>query len=86
MSFKIKSFIAKNGERFSQLYSDKEAFPLFYPTAFIVRSIRLKTTSETQKVYLEAIKRLCEWELEDKIDLELRFQRHKFFFRMKSIA
>lgn len=78
MSFKIKSFIAQNGERFSQLYSDEEAFPLFYPTAFIARSVRLKTTPETQKVYLEGIKRLCEWELENKIDLELRFQRHEF--------
>jgi integrase len=78
MNFKIKSFIAQNGERFSQLYSDEEAFPLFYPTAFIARSVRLKTTTETQKVYLEGIKRLCEWELENKINLECRFQRHKF--------
>lgn len=78
MSFKIKSFIAQNGERFSQLYSDEEVFPLFYPTAFIARSIRLKTTPETQKVYLEGIKRLSEWGLEKKIDLELRFQRHEF--------
>jgi integrase len=76
--FKIKSFIAQNGERFSQLYSSAESFPLFYPTAFIVRSVRLRTTSDTQKVYLEAIKRLCEWEAEKKINLEVRFQRHEF--------
>jgi integrase len=78
MSFKIKSFIAQNGERFSQLYSGAEAFPLFYPTAFIARSVRLKTTHDTQKVYLEAIKRLCEWEAKNKFDLEVRFQRHEF--------
>lgn len=78
MSLKIKSFKAENGERFCQLYSSDEPWPLFYPTAFILRSIRLKTTHDTQKVYLEAIKRLCEWEVEKKIDLEVRFQRHEF--------
>lgn len=78
MGLKIKSFIAKNGERFSQLYSTNEPFPLFYPTGFISRSIRLKTTHETQKDYLQAIKRLCEWEGQKKIDLTLRFQCHKF--------
>jgi integrase len=78
MSLKIKSFKAKNGERFSQLYSSAEPWPLFYPTAFIVRCIRLRTTHDTQKVYLEAIKRLCEWEAAKKIDLQVRFQRHEF--------
>lgn len=67
MSLKIKSFIAKSGERFCQLYSSSEPWPLFYPTAFILRTIRLKATHDTQKVYLEAIKRLCEWEAEKKL-------------------
>jgi integrase len=78
MSWKIKSFIARNGERFSQLYSSEEAFPLFYPTAFIARSTRMDTTPGTQKVYLDAIKRLCEWEAQKKFDLAVRFQRHEF--------
>jgi integrase len=78
MSLRIKSFIAGNGERFSQLYSSQEPWPLFYPTAFISRSIRLSTTPNTQLVYLEAIKRLLEWINENNVDLETRFQRHEF--------
>ncbi len=50
MSLAIKSFIAKNGERFSQLYSSDDPWPLFYPTAFIVRSVRRSCTPSTQKV------------------------------------
>ncbi|MES2534697.1 MAG: hypothetical protein V4632_02390 [Pseudomonadota bacterium] len=50
MPFKIKSFIASNGERFSQIYASEElGFPLFYPTAYVTRSIRLKATHENQK-------------------------------------
>lgn len=56
MSLEIKSFIAKNGERFSQLYSRDDPWPLFYPTAFIVRSVRQSCTASTQTVHLEAIK------------------------------
>lgn len=78
MSLKIKSFIAKNGERFSQLYSNDDPWPLFYPTAFIVRSVRQSCTPSTQKVYLDAIKRLLEWAAKNKIDLEVHFQRHDF--------
>lgn len=78
MSLEIKSFIAKSGERFSQLYSIGDPWPLFYPTAFIVRSVRQSCTSSTQKVYLDAIKRLLEWSAENKIDLEVHFQRHDF--------
>ena len=78
MSLEIKSFLAKNGERFSQLYASDDPWPLFYPTAFIVRSVRQSCTPGTQRVYLDAIKRLLEWEANDKIDLEVRFQRHDF--------
>lgn len=78
MSFEIKSFIAKNGERFSQLYASDDPWPLFYPTAFIVRSIRQSCTPSTQRVYLDAIKRLLEWVANNKIDLEVHFQRHVF--------
>lgn len=86
MKFRIKSYLCSNGERFSLLWSSEEAFPLFYPTAFVSRSKRLVTTHSTQLVYLDAIKRLLEWEAqqrhrwdsEGKIGLEGRFQRHKF--------
>jgi integrase len=78
MSLEIKSFIAKNGERFSQLYSRDDPWPLFYPTAFTVRSIRQSCTASTQTVYLEAIKRLLEWAAKNTIDLEVCFQRHDF--------
>ena len=79
MSLTIKSFIASNGERFSQLYDSEEpGFPLFYPTAYVVRSVRLGASQETQKVHLEAIKRVCEWEAQKKIDLAMRFQRREF--------
>ncbi len=80
MRYKIKSFIATNGERFSQLYDEAEAgFPEFYPTAFVSRSLRLKLTPATQKVYLEAIKRLYEWEAKNKVDIGQRLQKGDFF-------
>ena len=86
MGFQIKSFVSSNGERFSLLFSTEEAFPLFYPTAFISRNKRLNATHSTQLVYLDAIKRLLEWEAqrrlqwdeEGTIGLEIRFQRHDF--------
>ena len=79
MKYKIKTFISGSGERFSQLYeADEPGFPLFYPTAFIARSIRSQSTHETQKVYLAAIKRVCEWESIRGIDLAMRFHARKF--------
>lgn len=79
MKYTVKTFIASGGERFSQLYeADAPGFPLFYPTAFIARSIRLGTTHETQKVYLEALKKVCEWESSRKIDLAINFHNRRF--------
>lgn len=78
MRFTIRSFIAKDGERFSRLHSTDDPWPLFYPAAFIDRTIRLATTHSTQIVYLDAIKRLLEWEAVNAIDLETRFQRLEF--------
>lgn len=79
MNYTMKTFIASGGERFSQLYeADASGFPLFYPTAFIARSIRPATTHETQKVYLAAIKRVCEWEFSRKIDLAMNFHNRRF--------
>lgn len=79
MNYTIKTFIAINGERFSQLYKAEEpGFPLFYPTAFIVRAIRPSSTHETQKVYLAVIKRICEWESRRNIDLPMYFHCRNF--------
>ncbi|WP_169926785.1 hypothetical protein [Massilia putida] len=86
MAFQIKSFIASDGERFSQIYDDEGGFPLFYPTAYIARSKRLETEHETQKVYLAAIKRLCEWEVQKGVSLTVRFQKESSYFPMKFMS
>lgn len=79
MNYTMKTFITSDGERFSQLYeADAPGFPLFYPTAFIARSIRPSTTHETQKVYLAAIKRICEWESSRSVDLAMNFHKRRF--------
>lgn len=79
MNLTVKSFIVNNGERLSQLYeADEPGFPLFYPTAFIARSIRPSATHETQKVYLAAIKRVCEWESIRNLDLVMCFHSRRF--------
>lgn len=79
MKYTVKNFIASDGERFSQLYeADEPSTPLFYPTAFIARSIRQSATHETQKVHLAAIKRVCEWESNRNIDLAINFHNRKF--------
>lgn len=79
MTFTIKHFTSSDGERFSQLYEKGgDGFPLYYPTAYIARSVRPSTTHATQLVYLEAIKRVCEWEKNREIVLATRFQRREF--------
>jgi len=79
MSLTIKSFISSDGERFSQIYDvETGGFPLFYATAYIARSVRPKSTHETQKVHLETIKRIYEWEARERINLVIRFQQHQF--------
>lgn len=68
-----------SGERVSQLYEqDDIGFPLFYPTAFVARTLRINTTHSTQKVYLAAIKRVLEWEHSQKTDLAFRLHCHNF--------
>lgn len=79
MAFKIKHFKTSDGERFSQLYDvEANGFPLYYPTGYISRSVRSRYTHETQKVHLEAIKRVCEWEALLDVTLAVRFQRREF--------
>lgn len=79
MTFILKSYIAQNGERFSLLYSnDVFGFPLFYPTAYIARSVRTIGTPETQMVYLQAIRGICEWKKNNRLDFIERFQKTLF--------
>jgi len=79
MRFQIKSYIAQDGERFCQLYdNDEPGFPLFYPTAYLTRAIRLRTRFGTQLVYLEAVKRLLEWEAQKSCELEVQFLKRQF--------
>ncbi|XGA78617.1 site-specific integrase [Halomonas sp. CH40] len=84
MAYTIKHFIAADGERFSQIYdAETGGFPLYYPTGYIARSVRSRVTHETQKVYLEAIKRLCEWEAQQGTALTVRFQRREFLHQFE---
>jgi len=79
MKYTIKHFMAADGERFSQLYDAQAGgFPLYYPTAYIARSVRPRCTHGTQKVHLEAIKRVSEWESEQELALDERFQTKEF--------
>ena len=79
MTYTTKTFIASNGERFSQLHEANEpGFPLFYPTAYILRAVRPSATHETQKVHLAVIKRICEWESSRNVDLAMNFRAFKF--------
>lgn len=79
MTYTIKHFIASDGERFSQLYDAREGgFPLYYPTSYVARSIRPRTTNGTQRVHLEALKRVCEWEARQQVPLAVRFQQRAF--------
>ncbi|MEG5334478.1 site-specific integrase [Enterobacter ludwigii] len=78
MTYKIKTFISTTGERFSQLYkAGGDGFPLFYPTAYIARTVRLNTSHETQKIILSVIKRVYEWEQVHNIDIEFRLHCQK---------
>jgi integrase len=62
MPLEMKHFIAQNGERFSQLYQKpSDGFPLFYPTAYCSRNLRVGFSHNTQVDYLLAIKKLYEW-------------------------
>ena len=80
MAFKIQSYIAQDGERFSLLLDlDGGQIPCFYPTAFISRSVRSNATHETQKAYLNAIRKLLVWGSGRGIDIEQRILTKQFF-------
>jgi integrase len=79
MTLTIQSYIAANGERFSLLLdNDNNKLPCFYPTAFIARHIRTTSTHETQKAYLNAIKRLLAWADKSSINIEARILSKRF--------
>lgn len=96
MTLKIKHFIAKNGERFSQLYkTSSDGFPLFYPTAYCSRNLRSRFAHETQIEYLHALKKLYEWAefyqpagAVKRIDIHSRLITQKFFlpYEIDSLA
>jgi integrase len=81
MKLKIKNFIAQNGERFSQLYDIENidnGFPMFYPTAYTTRQLRMGIMHSTQKDSLRAIKKLYNWTYKEKLDLYKTFTTRKF--------
>ena len=82
----VRNFIAANGERFSQIYDTAgSAFPMFYPTAYTTRHLRLGITHATQLARLYPIKKLHEWAKLNTIDLEYRLAS-KSFLNQQEIA
>jgi site-specific recombinase XerD len=88
MKLAIKHFIAQNGERFSQLYDVENmeiGFPLFYPSAYTSRQLRMGIMHNTQKDELRAIKKLYEWADRENLDFDSIFLS-KAFLRPHQIA
>lgn len=82
----IRTFIAADGERFSQLYDAASgAFPMFYPTAYTTRHLRLGITHATQLARLYALKKVHEWAGTNNVDFEYRFAS-KAFLSQQEIA
>lgn len=74
MTFQIKSYIARNGERFSLLFSpDAPGIPLFYPSAFMSRHLKPNNTHQTQLTALDGIRRLSEWERDRNFSIKDKF-------------
>lgn len=48
---------------------------MFYPTAFISRSLRLNSTHQTQQSALSSIRRLCQWESERGFSVEEKLSK-----------
>lgn len=78
-SFLLHTYIAPDGEHYSQLCRAGERFPLFYPTAYCSRSLRQRYTHSTQKEHLASIKKLYEWAEINEIDLQYRIVKYTFF-------
>lgn len=79
MSLKVKSFIAKNGERFTQIYdTDFPGFPLFHPTLYCALELRNGIKHKTQKTRMYVIKKIIEWSRGMQIVIDTRFERLHF--------
>lgn len=88
MKLVIKDFIAQNGERFSQLYdveNMENGLPLFYPTAYTTRQLRMGKMHNTQKDALRAIKKLYDWADRENLDFDNIFLS-KAFLKPHQIA
>jgi integrase len=79
MALKVKSFIAKNGERFTQIYdTDLPGFPLFYPTLYCALELTSNIKHKTQKTRMYVIKKILEWSRSMQIALDTRFENLRF--------
>lgn len=79
MSLKVKSFIAKNGERFTQIYdTDLPGFPIFHPTLYCALELRNDIKYKTQKTRMYVIKQTLEWSRSMQIVIDTRFERLHF--------
>jgi integrase len=79
MTFRLKNFIAKNGERFTQIYeADNPGFPLFHPTLYCALELRNNITHKTQKNHMRTIKKILTWGQNMKIPIDSRFEKNEF--------
>lgn len=79
MTLKLKNFIAKNGERFTQIYDvDIPGFPLFHPTLYCALELRNNITHKTQQIRMYTIKKILTWGQNMKIPIDSRFENHRF--------
>lgn len=77
MAMRVRDYKARDGSRFSLLIDlEGDAFPLFYPTAFITMRMASRTAG-SQRSALFVLKRLYEWAARQKIDLDYRFATKK---------
>lgn len=80
MTYKLKNFIAKNGERFTQIYdADNLGFPVFHPTLYCALELRNNITHKTQKGRMHIIKKILTWGQNMNIPLDSRFEKQQFF-------
>ncbi|MBD9609810.1 site-specific integrase [Pseudomonas sp. PDM08] len=87
MTLIVKSFIAKNGERFSQIYdSSNLGFPLFHPTLYCVLKLRNSIKHKTQKSRMYVIKKILTWSQLMRISLDYRFEEARFLSKAECIS
>lgn len=78
--FQLKSFVMKNGERYSVIVSKTNQTPLFYPNLYVTTQVRNKSNSlASMETALSGIKVLLSFCDERGIDLSERFLKREFF-------